>query len=458
MSPRTRLLAAAALTALAAALAPSATAKVSPEEAARLDKDLTPIGSERAGNADGTIPEWTGGITTPPAGWTPGTHHKDPFAGETPRFTIDGSNYQQYAANLTEGQKAMFATYGQTFKMPVYPTHRSCNLPEKAYEWNRKNATTAELVAGGSGVRNAFYAVPFPIPQSGQEVIWNHLLRFRGFTFNREYTSMPVQSNGSFTKVRANDEGVFRWSDPNKSGVEDLNNISIYFITYIVSPPRLAGTATLVHETIDQTIQNRQVWQYSPGTRRVRRAPDIAYDNPATGSDGMSTSDALNMFNGAIDRYDWNLVGKKEIYIPYNAYRLGSPDTTFESLITPKHMNPEYKRYELHRVWVVDATLKDGARHIYSRRTFYIDEDSWFIVAADLYDGQGRLWRAQEGHLINTYQLPGCNEVATAVYDIQSQTYFVDALVNETKPIAFDSGDVNLDRYQPANLRQIGVR
>ena len=27
------------------------------------------------------------------------------------------------------------------------------------------------------------------------------------------------------------------------------------------------------------------------------------------------------MFNGAMDRYDFKLIGKKEMVIPYNAYR-----------------------------------------------------------------------------------------------------------------------------------------
>src|SRR3546814_4854380 len=84
-----------------------AQAAVSPEQAARLGKDLTPTGAEQAGNADGTIPAWTGGITTPPAGYKVGMFHPDPFPNDKIEFTITPQNYKQYADKLTVGQKAM---------------------------------------------------------------------------------------------------------------------------------------------------------------------------------------------------------------------------------------------------------------------------------------------------------------------------------------------------------------
>ena len=90
------------------------------------------------------------------------------------------------------------------------------------------------------------------------------------------------------------------------------------------------------------------------------------------------------MFNGAPDRYDWKLIGKKELYIPYNAYRLDSPQLKYSDIIKPGHINRDLTRYELHRVWEVEATLKTGERHIYAKRHFFIDEDTgrlqWSII------------------------------------------------------------------------------
>jgi len=59
-----------------------------PEQLERLQADLTPVGALRAGNADGRIPEWSGGINQPPPGYQPGTVHIDPFDGETALFRI----------------------------------------------------------------------------------------------------------------------------------------------------------------------------------------------------------------------------------------------------------------------------------------------------------------------------------------------------------------------------------
>ena len=103
-------------------------AALTPEEAARLGADLTPIGAEKAGNADGTIPPWEGGITTWPEGYKPGDHHPDPFPDDPILFTITGQNADQYADKLTPGQMALLKTY-DTYKMNVYRTRRTASYP-----------------------------------------------------------------------------------------------------------------------------------------------------------------------------------------------------------------------------------------------------------------------------------------------------------------------------------------
>ena len=65
-----------------------------------------------------------------------------------------------------------------------------------------------------------------------------------------------------------------------------------------MAPARLAGEVLLVQETLDQSIENRRAWVYNPGQRRVRRAPNVAFDNPGTNSDNLRTSDQFDMYNG----------------------------------------------------------------------------------------------------------------------------------------------------------------
>jgi len=440
---------------LFAFIASSAGAKMTSEEIARLGKDLTPLGAEKGGNADGTIPAWDGGITTPPEGYKPGMHHPDPFADDKVKFTITKDNADQYADNLTVGHKAMLEKY-DTFKMNVYPTRRSASNPERIYEATKQAAVTAELVENGYGVKNTIIGVPFPIPENGLEVIWNHILRYRSDIAARSIAQAVLTRGGGYTLVKMEDEFNMLYAHEGMTE-EKLNNVIAYFKQKVTAPARLAGGSLLVHETMNQVLEPRSAWLYNPGQRRVRRAPNVAYDNPGTAADGVRTSDQFDMFSGATDRYDWKLVGKKEIYVPYNAYKLHSDQLKYKEILTPLHINPDVCRYELHRVWIVDATLKEGSRHLYKRRTFYIDEDSWQILFSDIYDNRDQLWRISEGHVINYYNVPAIWTTLEVHGDLQSGRYLALGLDNESTMYDFDIKRTK-DDYTPAALRRGGRR
>ncbi len=307
---------------LGACLAGQSLAAISADEVARLGKDLTPVGAEKAGNADGTIPAWEGGITTPPAGYKVGDHHPDPYSGDKVLFTITAANMDQYKDKLTVGHMEMLKVY-DTFKMNIYPTHRSAASPQRIYDATKRSAATAELVNGGDGVTKTVNGIPFPIPESGIEVLWNHLLRYRGDIASRKIAQAPMTRGGSYTLVKFEDEFNLIYSQEGMTE-EKLRNRILLFKQEVTAPARLAGNVLLVHETLNQVKEPRAAWVYNPGQRRVRRAPNVAYDNPGTAADSLRTSDQFDMFNGAPDRYDWKLVGKKEIYIPYNSYKLHS--------------------------------------------------------------------------------------------------------------------------------------
>lgn len=432
-----------------------ASAALSAADASRLGNDLTPLGGEKAGNADGSIPAWDGGITTAPAGYTVGQHHPDPFAGDAAKFTITGANADQYADKLSAGHLALLKAY-PTYVMPVYATHRSASNPQRIYDATKQNATTAALAEGGNGVTGSVIGVPFPIPQNGLEAIWNHLTRYRGVAANRKISQAAPQRNGSYTLVDFEDEFLFNYA---REGIaeKDLENVLLYFKQAVTAPARLAGSILVVHETMDQVKEPRRAWLYNTGQRRVRRAPNVAYDNPGTAADGMRTSDQFDMFNGAPDRYEWKLVGKKEMYVPYNSYKLHSGSLKYKDILTPLHINQGLTRYELHRVWVVDATLKAGTSHIYSRRTFYLDEDSWQILAVDQYDGRGQLWRISEAHCINYYDAQIFWSTLEVHTDLLAGRYLAIGLDNESAMYNFGLTRSPQD-YTPSTLRQEGVR
>ena len=433
---------------------------ISPAEAARLGADLTPLGAERAGNKAGTIPVWDGGLTSAAkagfASYRSGAAHPDPYADDKPLYTVTRTNMGQYANILTEGHKKLLQQYPD-YKLIVYPTHRSAAAPQRIYDATKRIATTAQLATAGNGVLNAGEGIPFPIPKEGVEVFWNHLLRYRGDAVARNIGQAPVTASGDYTMVKFKDETMVAYSAPGAKS-ENLDNIIAYFIQETTAPARLAGEILLVHETLDQSKENRKAWIYNPGQRRVRRAPDVAYDNPGTNSDNLRTSDQFDMYNGSPQRYNWKLVGKREMLVPYNSYKLHSNTLKYGDILKKNHINQDLARYELHRVWVVDSTLKPGTSHLYRRRTLYVDEDSWQILAVDCYDSRDQLYRVQEGHVINYYDVPTLWTALELVMDLSNGRYLALGLDNEDP----HSRDFTINRttadYQPSSLQRRGVR
>lgn len=433
-------------------------AKVSEAEAAKLGNELTPLGGEKAGNADGSIPAWDGGITTAPAGYKVGDFHIDPFADDKVLFEITASNYKEYADFLSDGQKKLFETYPDTYKMPVYQSRRSASNPQFVYDASKANATRAELVQGGNGIKNAAVGVPFPIPQNGVEAIWNHILRYRGQAIGRNGGQAAPTASGDYNVIGFDEILLVKYSDKDATPealVEE--NILMKFKQKITSPARLAGTALLVHETMDQVREPRQAWTYNTGQRRVRRAPNIAYDAPGTASDGLRTTDDFDMFNGAPDRYNWELKGKQEMYVAYNNYKLHSDSSKYEDILQKGHINPDLTRFEKHRVWVVEATLKDEFRHIYQKRVFFIDEDSWQVQVADVYDTRGELYRVAIAYGVNYYEVPTQWSTLDVYHDLNSRRYLALGLDNEDRVYDFTVTPTD-KQFTPQALRREGKR
>ena len=443
--------------AVALALSLNATAKVSKEEAAKLGNELTPVGATKEGNEAGTIPAWEpwskkgdiSGVDMTAENY-PNTIGK--LLEEEPRFTITADNVDKYKDKLTEGQKALFKLYPD-FKMKVYPSHRNVGYTDKVEKFTKQNATTAHLDGCNDCLRDAEFGFPFPIPQNGVEAIWNHRLRWRGESVKRNNDQAIVQQSGDKQVTKLVENVKFPYtllSDDERIKINDKDDIMIYYQSETVAPPRNAGQYLLAWEHVGY----RSAWLYNPGLRRVRRAPNVAYDNPYEGTDGQQFYDQVDMYNGAMDRYNYKLVGKKEIFIPYNNYAVNDPELKYEEdLLGGKHFNQDLMRYELHRVWVVDSTLREGTSHQFKRRTFYIDEDGWNIVAIDAYDNRDELWKYQEAANLVYPPLLVAGGVPELIYDLQSGLYFVTAMINEGTP-----NDLSVsyeDRYfSPQSLKR----
>ncbi len=416
---------------------------------AALPETLTPVGAERAGNADGTIPAWTGGLRQPPSGWSAEQGYVDPYGGEKPLFTITAANAAQYQEHLSPGlQRALAKVPG--FAMPVYPAHRSAAYPQAVLD--RAAAQADGVTLDGGAIQSlSGSTIPFAQPRNGLEAIWNHLVRYLGGGIEREFHSFPVRPNGDYMKVGFREQRIY---DENFD--QRVENRLFSFLGWFTGPADLIGTYFLVHEPVDQARESRRAWIYNAGQRRVRRAPDLAYDNAQNGSDGLAIVDQYDGYNGAPDRYDWKLIGKRELYVAYNGYAIADKKTPYARIVQRHTPAAEFMRYELHRVWVVEATLKPGVSHIYARRTFYLDEDSWSVLLDDAYDSRGELWRGGIHGLVQYYdaQVPWYR--FELWQDFHSGAYVLTGLDNEIRrPWVFGVKGRMAD-FNPDALRRRG--
>jgi len=399
----------------------SASALVSGQEAAELKSRLTPMGAERAGNADGTIPAWTGGITSAP-GYVSGAPRPDPFTNDKPLFSITARNFHDYEDRLPEGAKALFAKQAD-YRMDIYPSHRSAAAPDWVYENILRNATRAHAAPEGIayGVEGAVGGIPFPIPKNGFEAMWNHLLAFWGPARELTVSTYIVPAGGAVEKASTYKETAdFPYYYP---GATADSAGPYYFKTLhlAVAPLARAGEAYLNWQPINIRRNSFAAWRLLPGEHRVRKAPGISYDVPDSDAAGFVSLDEYYMFFGGLDRYNFKLAGKQEMYVPYNNNRLYTRPVG--EILGRDHANPSELRYELHRVWVVDGTLAPGAHDIVAHRRLYLDEDSWMAVYSDSWDEKGRLWKFGQATMYLMPDLPAMVVGSQFVYDLLEGGY-----------------------------------
>jgi Protein of unknown function (DUF1329) len=388
-----------------------------------LTTTLTPMGSQRAGNADGSIPAWNGGYTTIPSGWQPGDYMPDFFVEEQPSLVVDASNVQQHSERLSDGTIALINKYG--FSLKIYPTHRTASAPQWVYDNIAKNADRAELnPAGGRfGFRNAYGGVPFPLPDvsdslsAGAQIIWNHNARWCGQAVSVTDNSYVV-NNGSVVLASINEDKFVYPYYSSSGSLENFDGLQFKGSAFVAGPANLVGTQALTYQQTDgPTI----AWEVLSGQGRVRKAPEVAYDTPSSYTDGISNYDEYFGFTGSLDRYDWKYLGKKELYIPYNnngLYLLPA-----EQVHKAHFFDPNVVRWELHRVWVVEATLHPGQRNILARRRFYVDEDTWTIALVDAWDAAGNLYKVNTCYNFLRPDLPGLVFGQNVVNNMQTDDY-----------------------------------
>jgi len=417
-----RLIVALLLAAVAGLGAMPGRAAVSRDQAEQLKTVLTPLGAERAGNKDRTIPPWTGGYTVAAPGYRQGDARPDPFAGEKPLFSISSKNADAYGDRLPEGAKALFRKFPD-YRMDVYPTHRSAAAPASVYANVFLNATRAHAASAGIayGVEGAAGGIPFPIPQNGYEAAWNHLLAWWGPARELKLKTWVVSADGAAELASGYREiADFPYYYPNATP-ESVGGYYFKTLHLEDAPPSKVGEGYLDWQPLDIARFNFDAWRILPGEHRVRRGPAISYDTPDPDAAGFESLDEYYIFFGGLDRYDFKLLGKKEMIVPYNNNRFYTRPT--DEILGRKHANPDDLRYELHRVWVVEGTLRPGIHDVVPRRRLYLDEDTWLAVYSDSWDDSGRLWKFGEATMYLMPEIPAVILGSQFVYDLDLGGY-----------------------------------
>ena len=444
-----------ALAAAAFLVTHHAQAAVSAEEAAKLKSTLTPLGAERAANKDGSIPAWDGGLTKAAPGYKPGDARPDPFAAEKPLYSVNAKNMAQYESKLTDGVKALMKKYPD-FRIDVYPTHRTAAAPQWVYDNTFKNATRAKLVDNGHGTEGAYGGIPFPIPKDGYEVFQNHRLAWTGTYVQAPVRVWVVTGDGKRSMASGGVQSFRRqYYDPEGS-LEKFDGYYALGKFAATEPGSKAGEAILAHDALNATLP-RGLWQYLVGQRRVRKAPSVAYDTPDSVTSGIGLFDEAFMLFGPIDKHELKLVGKKELYIPYNNNRAAAAKVA--DLVTPNTLNPAQVRWELHRVWEVEATLAAGKRHVVPKRKYYIDEDSWQIVLFDGWDAKGELWRTNYTLTLLAPDIPAVvGNMLWGGYDLQTGAYYLNMASNELPAQYKAVAPIAKSFFSPEELANEGTR
>lgn len=401
----------------------SAMAAVTPEEAKKLGSELTLFGAIKAGNADGSIPEYTGGLDKPVPGFDPKSgKYVDPFTAEKPIVRITAQNMEQYADKLSDGVKHLLKTNADYF-LDVYPSHRTAAYPKAVLEATGRNATSCKTIEDQLGVDTSCRGgLPFPIPKTGYEVMWNKMLAWtgNGAWDGQGVRSYMVSSAGSpvmTAEIRSYTEKPFYQTDRS----DRSEGMALRLFSRTDAPSRKAGEATGYADFLDPAASPRKAWSYAPGQRRIKMAPEFSYDTPVSTTGGVMLYDEIFLFTGLMDRFDFKLVGKKEMYIPYNNYKM--TECTPDKWAQAKHMNAACERWELHRVWVVESTLKPGMRHVYNKRTYYFDEDSYNAGLMDGWDQAGNLYRTGVSYAYAAYEVPAINSPSFTIYDFNRGMY-----------------------------------
>jgi hypothetical protein len=400
------------------------------------------VGAEQAGDPNNNIPAWTGGLDT---GALAGAHYADPFAADKPIDMVSAANGGRWQAWLTPGTQMRLLSDAD-LRLPVYPTRRSAADSAEFYAGTRENAMRAGMHDGLP--EHISVGIPFPVPDKGMQVIWNHLLRDRPAFGQRTFVQAFVQPNARLLSHTIVQRFANYWPVPVKKHPEEIPLASLLELTIV--PQRLAGSVMMLRATLNQASK---MWLRDAGALWLAKVTDAAPGTSVLGAAGLMDVDQLDGYLGPPGLYDWSLIGKEARLVPYNAYKLDTDD--LNAALTPRHMNADVLRYEIHRTWHVRGTCRAEMSCHFNRRDYWLDEDTWQILLGDLYVAD-HLAIVQESHPLMAAERHRSVTVLSASFNPKTGEYLV--RTGGQYGTADSGPPIDPDEFRPLAARRWAIR
>ncbi len=401
--------------------------------------DISLVGADPGPNESGEIPAWVGiaGLQCP-ADYEKGDFLPNPYEAEKPLYRIDHTNVDKYKHRLSFGQVTRLKRH-KRFYMNIYPAHRNLEYLPEYYAATIETQKSVKIDEDNTliGFKGG---VAFPHAKNGLEAAWN--VR-RMYTSDDAMSSLvdrivspagKIKKTIQIAKVMTLGEGRITHKLPNP------NKLAQKIVAFYTYPADTAGTCFMAYSYLDSTKLD-ETWLYLPTLRRVRRAPSMTGGGQIDGE--LCMDENGQEFRGNVNDWTWKLHGKKEHYVAYNCFSIFVKGTKPEDECWAQDLNPERLRYELHRVYKLEANAIEGLNHPYKKRVGFYDEDAWQPLLGDRYDKRGDIYRQFEAYTYADY----CEKMR------QTMGYLYMNLVSGR----YELFGGNLDENSQANMYNIGM-
>lgn len=291
---------------------------------------------------------------------------------------------------------------GETTSFGLHPNYI------KASQENLGNvklgAKTGEI-SGWSAGRPFIEEPELTDPRAGEKLAWNYKYGYNWgdnaaiYPFYWKYRNMEsgeVERTIKFNFHFLNYKGRVN-QDPTPNIEPNPSDLFRAIYVQVLEPYDVKNTQLLIHRAADD-LKRDNAWLYLGFQRRVRRLATGQVTDAFLGSDIMIED--FEGYNGRVSDMKWEFKGTKNVLLPFYNHNEMTLDQDTHSDSDGYKVTafggkggcfPQVS-FQLRKVYVVDAIPVDE-NHPMSKRTFFMDAQTFTIPRTNIYDRAGKLWK-----------------------------------------------------------------